>query len=222
MIYLKLILAVILSTVPLLIHFFTVLCKNDETLTRLSTVFSTIPFFLKKCAKKILGWFFDYFWFIRFFDSYRLFFTRVFMLIFCVYGCVDYSASEDAKVLVEDYVQHDANECAIQFVDANAYIPGFLMITSFVASIVIFIFVICMWVHPWADRLLLFINSSRMLFCGFAVLAIIVVAIPHTFIIGEVLFILLIASYLYPEKILDNPPIGREPIPQDPTLIKAA
>ena len=222
MICLKILLAVILSAVPLFFHFFIKPRKESPQWKNLSTTISThFPSF-RRALERVWNWI------IHFYDSMkhsvnsRKFFTRILTLVICAYGYVDFSATLEAKNHVEKHIHLEENLAVIPYADTNACIGEELIMSYRVATFIIFFLSLLMGSYKFSNGLLQIIHRNKKTISGFALCSIAFMMVPGTFIIGEVFAILLMASYCYPQKDAPSEPKRRKPIPCEQPLKKVA
>ena len=222
MIYMKIILAVILSAIPFFFHYYVQPRRQDEKWKNLSTFISTHNSWYHKANKKIQSfgqWLYEG---MQRHDSFRKFFTRIMLFVIMVYECVDFNAAQEAKIFVNNYVENTSYLNVDNIVYASVYIPGNLMITNFWVSLFGFLVSLPLLSHQWADRTLLWIKKELPVFSACAGITLLLTIFPHVFILAEMTAIILLASCVYPFKRWSDVPKGRMGIQKDENKRKAA
>lgn len=222
MMCLKILLAVILSAVPLLFHFFIKPRKESPQWKNLSTTISTHLPGLRRTLERAWNWIVHFYDSMKHSDNSRKFFTRILTLVICTYGYVDFSATLEAKNHVEKHILPEKNLTVIPYVDTNACIGEELMMSYRLATFTVFFLSLLMGSYKFSNGLLQIIHRNKKTISGFALCSIALMMVPGTFIIGEIFAILLMASYCYPEMVSSSDPKGRKPIPCEQPLKKVA
>ena len=140
---------------------------------------------------------------------YRKFYTLIILIVMIGYVYVDASAAQCAEKIAGDIVKESAEHGAVLAADLIA-VKTYM--TSPVTLGLSFILAMSFFSYRHADRLLLKVHFSRYGFKTLAILAILTAW--HFFILAEIIFIILIAAFFYPQKEFESQPKGRKPLPK--------
>ncbi|MBQ6750826.1 MAG: hypothetical protein IJR02_08710 [Bacteroidaceae bacterium] len=222
MIYLKIVLAILLSAIPLFFNFYIQPRRQDEKFRNFSTFISTHIPWLKLAKDKLhhlMNWLYNG---MKRSDNFRKFFIFIMLFIMMAFQFVDLSAVQDANLIVENYVESMKYSDAIYHVVSCYDIPGYLLTTNILESFITFLFSILFLWYKFADWLLAELHENSHFYIAFGLTLIASMFIARTFIFAEILFMVMIAAYIYPNKIQSADPKGRKGIPFITRLKKAA
>lgn len=217
MIWLKIFLAVILTTIPFAYHIYVAPRKDKSSkwrniFTLLSDKFPQVKLFFKMIVE-ILREFHNG---MKNFDSFRKFFILLLLLIMLAYQFVDFTVSNDmAKQVIEDSVDKDA---ILSFYNSyNAFVTApFATISSAIISLIFFSYRI-------TNIILSKLHTEKKAFFIYGLLIMVLLfSIPRYFILVEILYIILIAAYFYPIKNGNTSPQYRRTIPIRHRQLKVA
>lgn len=210
MIYLKLILAFLLSVLPFFyVSYIRPKEKTSPVWRNMFTALGTqIPHL--KAAKRVVENFFHRLYDgMKRSDNFRKFFLLIILLQMIAVQFVDYSASMDATTMIQD-VSHDSHQTA-QIIAIYG-----LFITPPYASILAACISLTFFFYADGDIFLTILHNKQRCFFGMALLTIIILfASPRYLIITEMLEMMLMTALVYPNKMLKQDPKGRKPIPME-------
>ena len=194
---LKLFLGIVLSMVPFM---FGVYMKNKANRP---TIWSKIypdlikltPFLIRfgRWLEKRLLRFYDG---MKRFDSFRKFYTLIVMMVMLLYQYVDFNAAFSIAEMIQAHPA-DSKETMLVIQQYGALMTN--PFASFVASVPVMAFFSFKAANWILNELHSFIKVYY--FAGLVVFAILLYS-TRFFVVTEVIFILLIASYFYPEKVI--------------------
>lgn len=208
MIYLKLILAVVLSALPFIYRYYIRPKEKSSPIWRnMCTALGTQMPRLMKAEKAIAKFFRRIYYGMKKSDSFRKFFTLVTLLLMIAVQFVDFSASATIAKMTQE-VSHDSVQTARTIAVYGA------MMTRPQASVLAACLSLTLFSYQAANWLLTRLHNRRKLFFSVALLTLIVLfASPRYFIVAEVLEMMLLAALVYPNKIPTQKPKGCRSIP---------
>lgn len=216
MIYFKIILAFLLSALPFFyISFIRPKEKTSPVWRNMFTALGTqMP--RLRAAKRAVGKFFHRLYEgMKKSDNFRKFFSLVTLLLMIAVQFIDFSASTEIARGIREISQSDAEtygEIEKQLSHTIA-IYGPLMSKPH-ASVLAACLSLILFSYTAADWLLTKLHNRRKFFFAIALLALIVLFLsPRYIIVTEVLEMILMAAFIYPNKIPSQDPKGRKPIP---------
>ena len=142
-------------------------------------------------------------------DNFRKFFTLVILLVMIASQFVDFTAS---SAIAERARECQGNSLRTLHV-ASVYSP--LMSRPY-ATAMAAVMSLLFFSYKASDKLLTALHRYNKLFLFVAILVMLIIFIsPRYFIVAEMLFIILMAAWIYPEKTVEQDPKGRKPIPDE-------
>lgn len=216
MIYLKIILAFLLSAVPFL--YVTLIKPKRETSSVWRNIFTAIGSQLprlkavKTACSKFLHRLYEG---MKRSDNFRKFFTLITLLLMIAVQFIDFSASTEIARGIREISQSDAEtygEIETRIAHTIA-VYGSLMskphatVSAACLSLTLFVFGSANW-------LLTRLHNSRKFFFFIALVTLIILfTSPRYFIVVEIMEMMLMAALIYPNKIATPDPKGRKAIP---------
>lgn len=218
MIYLKLILAFLLSAVPFLYVLF--IKPKRETSSVWRNMFTVIGSQLPrlKAVKTACSRFFHRLYEgMKRSDNFRKFFSLITLLLMIAVQFIDFSASTEIARGIREISQSDAEtygEIEKQLSHTIA-IYGPLM-TKPHATVLAACLSLSLFAYSSANWLLTKLRNSRRIFFFTALITLFFLfASPRYFIVAEVMEMMLMAAVIYPNKIASPDPKGRKGIPDE-------
>ncbi len=209
MIYLKLILALLLSALPF--FYVSYVRPKEKTSPVWRNLFTALATQMPRlrAVKKIIGRFLHRIGEgMKKSDNFRKFFSLVTLLLMVVVQFVDFSASQDVAQGIREL-----NGSAEQTKFIAAY--GSLM-TRPHASVLAACLSLMLFSYKAADWLLTRLHNRKKFFLAIALLTLVILfASPRYFIVAEVLHMMLLAALVYPNRTSVDDPKGRKRIPKD-------
>lgn len=210
MITFKFILMFILAILPFL---FTTHVKGKSNLA--TTVATWLPW-MKKAAQKAartVRWIYEG---MKRSDSFRKFFRMMLIITLLVYTWTEFQTTEEYQEKISSLAVGDSsgNACAERIIYLNMIPDQYTLAACLLLTLSLFL-------DRWSDRLLTEIHSAKKLQGLMAVFILMITAMSamqeqtHFFILAEVIYIILAASWAYPDKVGRSDPKGRKPIPAD-------
>lgn len=207
MLYLKIILAIIISSLPFIYHYY-VRPKKDSSskwrniYTAIGSQFPRLRLF-KAAVWKLFRRIYEG---MKKSDNFRKFFTLITLIFMIVVQFVDFNASTTVAKMVQDNT--DTTETMRI---ATIYAP--LMSRPY-ATLLAAVLSMTLFNYTLANLILTRLHNSRKLFCFVAVTALIAMfPSPRYFVVTEMLEIALMAALIYPNKITETIPKGGKKIP---------
>lgn len=208
MIYLKIILAVIISSLPYIYQYYVRPRKDSSSKWR--NIYTTIgsQFPRLRLLKETIGNLFHRIYEgMKKSDNFRKFFTLVTLIIMIVVQFVDFNAS----TTVARMVQEGAKDTTETMRMATIYAP--LMSRPY-ATLLAAALSMTLFNYSLANLILTRLHNSRKLFCFVAVTSLAAMfPSPRYFVVTEMLAIALMAALIYPNKIATQTPKGGKKIP---------
>ncbi len=208
MIYLKIILAFLLSALPFFYMSYIRPKEKSSPLRRnmLTALAGQMP--RLRAAKKTVEKFFHRLYDgMKKSDNFRKFFSLMTLLSMIAVQFVDFSASTDVARMIQG-VAHDSQN-AHQIIA----VYGTLM-TRPHASVLAACLSLTLFSYTAADWMLSRLHNRQRFFLGVALLALVVLfTSPRYLIVTEVLEMILMAALIYPNKTPAQDPKGRKPVP---------
>lgn len=204
MIVLKIILMTLLAVLPFL---FSRCVKGKGTLS--SMVIKGIPL-AGKAAHKAAVFAKRLHEGMKRFDSFRKFFHMMLIILMLALTYTDFAATDEAARRITEMAQDDPTYLTRR-ADLQAFMSHpFILMGCLVLNLSLFS-------YRWADRLLTRLHQSRELQVILAVTCLLISAVSalndmRYFILTEVLYLLVIMSWAYPDRIGSPGPKGRKPI----------
>lgn len=210
MLYFRITLVLILSAIPFLYaqcirpkqgssskwsHLFTAIDAHLPSLRNLKTaVVNLLETFCKGMKKN---------------DSFRKFFTLIILLVMIALQFVDFTASADIAETVREHQDNSLPTVHISYVYAplmsRPYATGMAAVIS-----------LAFFSYNTADRILTALHRYNKLFFFVAVSVLLIIFVsPRYSIVAEMLFVILIAAWIYPEKTGEQNPKGGKRIPDE-------
>ncbi len=218
MIYLKIILAFLLSAIPFLYVSFVKPKRETSKVWRnmFTAIGSQLPRLkaVKTTCAKFMHRLYEG---MKRSDNFRKFFTLITLLLMIAVQFVDYSSSVEVARMIRDA----ANEGAETAAKAAAYtshviaVYGSLMSKPH-ATLLAACLSLILFVFKAGDWLLTRLHNSRKIFFTVAMMTLIILfTSPRFFIVVEVLEMMLMAALIYPNKVVPQDPKGRKGIPME-------
>ena len=213
MIYLKIILAFLLSAVPFL--YVTLIKPKRETSSVWRNMFTAIGSQLprlkavKTACSKFLHRLYEG---MKRSDNFRKFFTLITLLLMIAVQFIDFSASIEIARGIREISQSDAGEIETRIAHTIA-VYGSLMSKPH-ATVLAACLSMTLFVFGSANWLLTRLHNSRKFFFFIALVTLIILfTSPRYFIVVEIMEMMLMAALIYPNKIATPDPKGRKGIP---------
>lgn len=210
MIYLKLILALVLSALPF--FYVSYIRPKEKTSPVWRNMFTAIGTQLPHLTKvknaigKFLHRLYDG---MKKSDNFRKFFSLIILLLMIAVQFVDFSASTSIARMTQESTlisQQTAKIIAI-------YGP---MMTRPHATVLAACLSLTFFSYSVADWFLTRLHNKQRFFFGVALITLIILfATPRYFIVAEILEMILLAALIYPNKISEQRPKGRKTIPKE-------
>ena len=223
MIYLKIILAFLLSAVPFL--YVTLIKPKRETSSVWRNMFTAIGSQLprlkavKTACSKFLHRLYEG---MKRSDNFRKFFTLITLLLMIAVQFIDFSASIEIARGIREISQSDAEtygEIETRIAHTIA-VYGSLMSKPH-ATVLAACLSMTLFVFGSANWLLTRLHNSRKFFFFIALVTLIILfTSPRYFIVVEIMEMMLMAALIYPNKIATPDPKGRKDIPNGQNKIK--
>ena len=208
MLYLKIILAVIISSLPFIYHYYVRPRKDSSSKWR--NIYTAIgsQFPRLRLLKATIGNLFHRIYEgMKKSDNFRKFFTLVTLIIMIVVQFVDFNAS----TTVARMVQEGGKDTTETMRMATIYAP--LMSRPY-ATLLAAALSMTLFNYSLANLILTRLHNSRKLFCFVAVTSLAAMfPSPRYFVVTEMLAIALMAALIYPNKIATQTPKGGKKIP---------
>ena len=209
MITFKFILMVLLAVLPVL---FTSHVKGRSSLP--SIVASWVPS-LKKVASKaarLATWLHEG---MKRSDNFRKFFRMILIIVLLLYTWTEFAATDAAADEIEQMSINATWDCGRRIILLGMMADPRIILVCLMLNLSLFS-------DRWSNRMLTELHGSRHLqgMTAVAVLMICVISAWQTmeyFILAEVLYIILAASWAYPEKVGVSDPKGRKRLPEEET-----
>ncbi len=216
MIYLKLILACVLSAIPFLYASYVKPRRKTSKVWRnmYTAIGAMMPHLkiVRQACVKFLHRLYDG---MKRSDNFRKFFTLVVLLLMIGVQFVDYTASVDIAQLINDAAKGDGGSTLQATSQASQAITvyGSLMSKPH-ATLLAAAISLTLFAYSIADRLLTRLHNSQKLFffiggCTMLVLQ----AAPRFFIVAEMMEMLLLSAMVYPNKSGEQQGGKRKPVP---------
>lgn len=226
MIILKTVLAVMLTAIPFIFHFFVKPKSGTDAKWRSSLGFlmSKMPTF-RRWYGSMKAWLSYVYHKMYRSDNGRKFFILVLIIVMLVYQVVDYHSAKSAYDIYLESVTHGKSlsltpytlgipglgmevELGLRAVMGNLLYPFQTHVLAFLLAMGL---TLPLFSYRLADRILLGIHQSLRLEILLAFLAILMAAVDYGrfFLLSEMLFILLLAGMAYPFKELPETPKGK-------------
>lgn len=155
-------------------------------------------------------------------DSFRKFFTLIILFLMIVIQYVDFSASTTVARIVQSTVDFSGDSSGVLTAGIK---PLFPFLTRPHATVIAALLSWSFFYYRIADRLLSWLHANDWWFGTAGLLtAVMIIVYPRLFIIPELTAIILMAAAVYPDKLVDDTPKGKKPIPVHPrrSTLKAA
>lgn len=210
MLYLKLIIAVLLSLVPFIYEAYVRPKQNTSPEWRNAfTALGTHLPRLKAVKDALMNTLHNLYQGMKKSDNFRKFFTLIIMLIMIAIQFVDFSVSTSIADIINDTSRDTEKTSSL----VNIYGP---LMTRPTATILAFAITLTMFSYSIADCLLTALHNHKKFFVFTAnIVLLILLSSPRYFVVAEVLAILLIAALIYPNKIINDDPQKKKPIPEN-------
>lgn len=218
MIYLKLILAFLLSAVPFLYVSFVKPKRETSTVWRnmFTAIGSQLP--RLKAVKTACSRFFHRLYEgMKRSDNFRKFFSLITLLLMIAVQFIDFSASTEIARGIKEVAENSDGNVAetAKHVNHIVAIYGPLM-TKPHATVLAACLSLSLFAYSSANWLLTKLhNSRRILFFTALITLFFLFASPRYFIVAEVMEMMLMAAIIYPNKIASPDPKGRKGIPDE-------
>ena len=200
MITFKFILMVLLAVLP---YLFTRCVKGKMTMV--SVVIGWMPS-LKKAARKAAGFARRIHENMKRSDNARKFFRMLLIIILLLYTWTEFSATDSAAKEINRMSETASWDCGRRIILLSVMADPYILLVCLIINLSLF--------HDrWANRLLTEIHASRHLQAMMALFILMMVVLGawqtmHYFILAEVIYIILAASWAYPEKVGQSEPKG--------------
>ena len=231
MIYLKILLAFLLSAVPFL--YVSYIKPRQETSPRWRNMFATIgslginrlpqyKAFKTACSKFLCRLYEG----MKKSDNFRKFFTLVTLLLMIAVQFIDFSASTEIAREIKAVAESNSMSTAGAVSDVNQVIAvyGSLMSRPH-ATVLAACLSMLLFAYGPANWLLTRLHNSRRVFFLAALVTLFFLFVStRYFIVAEIMEMMLMAALIYPDKITSPDPKGRKGVPyeKDITLLKNA
>lgn len=222
MIYLKIIMAFLLSAVPFL--YVTLIKPKQETSSVWRNMFTAIGSQLprlkavKTACSKFLHRLYEG---MKRSDNFRKFFTLITLLLMIAVQFIDFSASTEIARGIREISQSDAEtygEIETRIAHTIA-VYGSLMSKPH-ATVLAACLSLTLFVFGSANWLLTRLHNSRKFFFFIALVTLIILfTSPRYFIVVEIMEMMLMAALIYPNKIATPDPKGRKGVPSEQNRI---
>ncbi|MBQ9362410.1 MAG: hypothetical protein IJT97_03205 [Bacteroidaceae bacterium] len=208
MIYLKLILACLLSAVPFFYASYIRPKKDSSSVWRnMFTAIGTQMPRLRAVKIAVVNFIHKLYEGMKRSDNFRKFFSLIVLLLMIAVQFVDFSASTAVARMVQDTTTDTAETANI----INIYGP---LMTRPHATILAASISLTLFSYISANWILTRLHNRKKFFLIVANLALLVLlSSPRYFIVAEILELLLMAALIYPDKITQQEPKGRKRIP---------
>ena len=222
--YIKTFIALLLGIAPFAFTWFYRSAKgNPDSKSRslFAVIGNHLPM-LRKMSAAIVRWCRRLYDGMRREDSFRKFFTLIILLLMIIIQYVDFSASTTVARIVQSTVDFSGDSSGDFFEELKPLYPYLTRPHATVAAALIsgsFFF------YRTTDRMLSWFHANNWWFAAAGLLsATILIAYPRLFIIPELTAIILMAAAVYPDRLVDDTPKGKKPIPVHPrrTTLRAA
>ena len=222
MIYLKLILAFLLSAIPFL--YVSLIKPKRETSSVWRNMFTAIGSQLphlkavKTACSKFLHRLYEG---MKRSDNFRKFFTLITLLLMIAVQFIDFSASTEIARGIKAVAESSSKSTSETISDVNQVIAvyGSLMSKPHATVLAACLSMLLFAFGP-ANWLLTRLHNSRRIFFFAALVTLFFLFVsPRYFIVGEIMEMMLMAALIYPNKITSPDPKGRKGIPVEKNRI---
>lgn len=222
MIYLKIIIAFLLSAVPFL--YVTLIKPKRETSSVWRNMFTAIGSLLprlkavKTACSKFLHRLYEG---MKRSDNFRKFFTLITLLLMIAVQFIDFSASTEIARGIREISQSDAETYGkIETRIAHTIAVYGSLMSKPHATVLAACLSLTLFVFGSANWLLTRLHNSRKFFFFIALVTLIILfTSPRYFIVVEIMEMMLMAALIYPNKIATSDPKGRKGIPNEQNKI---
>ena len=226
MIYLKIILAFLLSAVPFLYVSF--IKPRQETSSRYRNMFATIgslginrlPQYkaVKTACTKFLHRLYEG---MKRSDNFRKFFTLITLLLMIAVQFIDFSASTEIARGIKAVAVNNSKNTAETISQVNQVIAAYGSLMSKPhATVLAACLSLLLFAFGPANWLLTRLHNSKKIFFFTALVTLFFLFVsPRYFIVGEIMEMMLLAALIYPNKMSSPDPKGRKGIPVEQNRI---
>lgn len=209
MLYLKIVFALCLSAVPFMYTYYVKPKKNKSCVwknmftaigSQLPKLKSFIAWMRKLCLRIYEG--------MKKSDSFRKFFTLLTLLTLIAFQFVDFTASTTVAEIVKEHATDSGMTMKVVKIYGGLMTKPHATVLAACLGFSLFSFTLANWILTKLHD-----NRKTFYFTGLFTV-IILFASPRYFIVAETIDIILIAAYIYPDKMIQPDPKGRKRIPE--------